>query len=89
MNKNDKDDVERCTFETIKDHRWSKEKTKNGNIHVLISWYGYEEVNWELMETIKKDDPVTLSKYAFGNNLIDEDIWKWASRYAKNFKKMN
>ena len=41
------------------------------------------------METIKKDDPVTLSKYAFGNNLIDEDIWKWASRYAKNFKKMN
>ena len=41
------------------------------------------------MEIIKKDDPVTLSEYAFGNNLIDKKIWKWASRYAKNFKKMN
>ena len=38
------------------------------------------------METIKKDDPVTLSKYAFGNNIIDKDIWKWASRYAKKLQ---
>ena len=71
LNKYDEDDVERWTFETINDHRWYKDKNQKGKIYVLISRDGYKEENWAPMEIINKDDPVTLAKYAFDNNIID------------------
>ena len=45
--------------------------------------------NWEPMDIIKKYDPVTLANYAFYNNLIYRNIWKWAKIYAKDVKKTN
>ena len=41
------------------------------------------------MDITKNDDSLTLSKYDFNINIIDNDIWKWTKRYAKNVKKMN
>ena len=88
LNKDDEDDVERWTFEEIKGHRWSKDKNRKGKVDVLISWKGYEEDSWEPMEVIKKDDPATLAKYAYDNELTDKTVWKWAKRYSKNIKKL-
>lgn len=88
LNKDEEDDVERWTFEEIKGHRWSKDKNRKGKVDVLISWKGYEEDSWEPMEVIKKDDPATLAKYAYDNDLTDKTVWKWAKRYSKNIKKL-
>ena len=80
LDKDDEDDVERLTFEEIKGHRWSKDKNRKGKVDILISWKGYEEDSWEPMEVIKKDDPATLAKYAYDNDLTDMTVWKWAKR---------
>ena len=40
------------------------------------------------MEVIKKDDPATLAKYAYDNDLTDKTVWKWTKRYSKNIKKL-
>ena len=37
--------------------------------------------------TIKADDPVTVSKYMEAKGLIDKPYLKWANRYLKNNKK--
>jgi hypothetical protein len=41
------------------------------------------------MEIIRKDDPVTLAKYADENNLTTQSMWKWTHRYVKNKKKLS
>ena len=56
---------------------------------MLISWDGHEGENWDPMKIITTDDPVNLENYAFDNNLIDKDIWKWAKQYKTNVKKTN
>ena len=70
INKDEEEDVERWTYESIDAHRWSKDPNRKGKVDVLISWEGYEEPTWEPMEIIKKDDPVTLAKYAIEKNLV-------------------
>ena len=52
-----------------------------------VKWAGYDDPTWEPMEVIKKDDPITLAKYAKEQNLLDYSIWKWARSYSKNEKK--
>lgn len=89
INKDDEDGVERWTFDTILGHRWSKDKNRKGKVDVQIKWDGYEEPTWEPMEILKKEDPITLAKYAEENNLLEQSIWKWAKRYVKNKKKFN
>ena len=88
LNEDDEEDVERWTFESIKAHRWSKDKKRKGKIDILLSWEGYEEETWEPMEVILKDDPVFVAKYAHDNNLTNKPLWKWAKRYTKNIKKL-
>ena len=85
-NRPDEDDEERWIFEKIISHRWSP--TSTGKIDVLVKWEGYEEPSWEPMEIMKKDDPVTLAKYAEENHLLNKSAWKWANRYVKNKKKV-
>ena len=36
---------------------------------------------------MRKDDPVTLAKYAKDNNLLNQRGWKWAKRIVKSNKK--
>ena len=88
LNKADEDGEERWTFDEVGGHRYSKNKKRKGKIDVLIRWDTGEE-SWEPMEWIKKDDPVTLAKYARDKGLLDKGPWKWAKRYAKDDKKLN
>jgi hypothetical protein len=41
------------------------------------------------MEMIKKDDPITLAKYARDKGLLNQNQWMWAKRYTKNDKVLN
>ncbi len=75
-------------FDEILDHKWSTNPDRHGKMDVLVKWTALgEQPTWEPMETIKKDDPVTLAGYAAKNNLLEKSIWKWAKRYVKNAKK--
>ena len=82
VNRDDEEDVERWTFDKILKHRDSPTKGRKG-IEVLVTWVGYEVPTWEPMEAIKKDDPVTLAKYAEEHDLLEKTTWKWAARCVK------
>jgi hypothetical protein len=82
VNRDDEEDVECWTFDKILKHRDSPTKGRKG-IEILVTWVGYEVPTWEPMEGIKKDDPVTLAKYAEEHDLLEKTAWKWAARYVK------
>jgi hypothetical protein len=88
-NRDDEDAVERWTYEKILHHRWSPDKGRKGKIDVQLKWAGYEDPTWEPMEMIKRDDPVTLAKYADEHHLTGQSMWKWTHRYIKNKQKLN
>ena len=86
INKDEEENVERWTYESIEEHRWSPNPDRKRKIDVLIKWDGYEEPTWEPMEVIKKDDPITLAKYSDEKGLTDQVKWNWARSYTKNRK---
>ena len=69
-------------FDKILKHWDSPTKGRKG-IEVLVTWVGYEVPTWEPMDAIKKDDPVTLAKYAEEHDLPEKTAWKWAAQYVK------
>ena len=87
INHKEEDGAELWEFDALLDHRWSKLPGRKGKIDVKVKWAGYDDPTWEPMEVIKKDDPITLAKYAKEQNLLDYSIWKWARSYSKNEKK--
>ena len=89
LNKYDKEYVGSCTFEEFKDHHYPNGNYRKGLIYVLISWDGYKEYTWVPMDTIKRDDTLTLEKHAICNGITDKSVWLWAKHYAKNAKKLN
>jgi hypothetical protein len=67
-------------FTEVKGHR------KIGNIwEVLMKWEDNTET-WELLSSVKKDDPVTLAKYAKENNLLEVPGWKRLQAYVQQGK---
>jgi len=76
LNKDDEADAERWTSEETKGHRWSKDKHEKGKVDVLTSWEGYEDDSWDPMEVVVKDNPATLVKYVYYNELTDEIVLK-------------
>ena len=56
-------------------------------MEVEVLWDTGEKM-WEPLNTMKADDPVTISKCVEKNGLIDQPYWKWANRYLKNKKKL-
>ncbi len=84
----EEDGIERWDFDKVLDHRPCNRDDCYTNIEVLVHWVGDYKPSWEPMENIRKDDPVTLAKYAEENNLLDLSRWTWAKRYVKNKKKM-
>jgi hypothetical protein len=83
LNREDEEDVERWSFQDILSHRRSKDKKRKGKMDLLIKWEEFDEPCWEPMEIFKKDDPVTLARYARDHNLLAGSTWKWANRYVK------
>ena len=81
LNRKNEEFSDYWAFQEILDHR-----TQNGIREVKVLW-DTGEVSWEPMDVIRKDDPVTLAKYAKDKNLENQAGWKWAKRYTKNQKK--
>ena len=62
----------------------TERKKRKWEVEVL---WDTREKTWEPMENVKRDDKLTLAKYAHDNNLVDTAGWKWARRLIKNPKK--
>ena len=75
------------------DKIWSYEKITGHRhlpckpIEVEVLWSNGEKT-WGKAMVIKKDDPITLAKYAHNNDLVSQPGWKWAKSYKINPEKM-
>lgn len=87
LNKDDEEKVDRWVFEDIVGHRPSKDV--KGGVEVEVKWQGFPETTWEPMSAIKKDDPVTLAKYALKHNLQTQARWKWVLKYKNQDSSSN
>ena len=81
--KDNQEVIQRWKYDSIKDHK-EKSSVGSGVIYMLIKWYTYEDKKWELMEVIKKDNPVKLSKYSVEKGQIDKTHCMWAKGYTRN-----
>jgi hypothetical protein len=59
---------------------------KGSKYSVLVEWET-GETNYEPLNAIAADDPVTCAEYAKKNNLLNTDGWKQFRRIAKSEKK--
>ena len=84
----EEDGIERWEFDTILNHRYTRDKDGKQILEVLVKWVGDWEPTWEPMATIKKDDPVTLAQYAYDRGLTNQQVWRWAKRYCKSEEKL-
>lgn len=71
------------SFKKIINHRTESQ----GKIMVEVLWDN-DEVSWEPLAVLRKDDPVTLASYASERKLLEQKGWKWARRIAKSEKKL-
>ena len=76
------DGTDLWTFSTVLDH-----KTENKQVHVKIQWDN-GDVTWEPLNSLRKDDPVTLAKYAHEKGITNERGWKWSHKINKRPKKL-
>ena len=58
------------SFKRILDHR----SGPYGRTEVQILW-DTDEVTWEPVEIIRKDDPITMAKYAKDKHLTEQQGW--------------
>ena len=70
------------TFSTVLDH-----KTENNQVQVKIQWDN-GDVTWEPLNSLRKDDPVTLAKYAHKKGITNKRGWKWSRKINKRPKKL-
>ena len=78
----DEEASDRWEIDKIIGHRWGKEKDRKGKIDINIKCKDYDDISWEPMEIIKKeDDPITLAKYTKANDLLEKQHWKLVKRY--------
>ena len=70
------------TFSEILSHK----KGPNNRLELEILWDN-GDVSWEPLANVRKDDPITLAKYAKDNNLLNQRGWSWARKIVKNNKK--
>ena len=70
------------TFSKILNHRTGPQ----GRIEVEVLW-DTNEATWEPLTTIRKDDPLTVAKYAKDRCLLEQRGWTWAKRLVTREKK--
>ncbi len=70
-------------FKEIRHHRF-----KDGKWEVRVLWEDGSET-WEPLSVIFADDPITVSRYAWNEDLLDTPGWKRCRPYAKSVKQMN
>jgi hypothetical protein len=86
LNHPSEDGTEVWTFQKILDHKITKQGNGKQEMKVKVLWDTGEET-WEPLDTMKKDDPVTIAQYVQEKGLKDKPFWKWANRYLKNPKR--
>ena len=69
------------SYEMITGHRHLPHKP----VEVQVLWSNGEQT-WEKAMAIKKDDLITLAKYAHNNDLVGQPGWKWAKSYKINLE---
>ena len=75
---NQEENAELYSFQRILDH-----KTEKGVWQLKILWSNDEET-WEPIKTIKTSVPLTVSRYAQENNLVNKKGFKWCKRHHHN-----
>ena len=63
-------------------------KYKGSSYNVLVDWDDKTQT-WEPLNTMAKQDPVTLARYAYDNGLLNEPGWKFLRRTAKRQRFLN
>ena len=62
-------------------------RRKNNQVQVKIQWDN-GDVTWEPLNNLRKDDPVTLAKYAHKKGITNKRGWKWSRKINKHPKKL-
>ena len=81
--KEEEKDTDVWTYEEFTGHR----KVGRGPWEVEVLWTTGEKT-WEKVGAMRKDDPLTLARYARDNNLLGQEGWKWAEAYRANPTRM-
>jgi hypothetical protein len=68
---------------TSSDRHW-----KGSSYNLEIEWEN-GEISYEPLTLIKDDDPITVSKYAMENNMLELPGWRSLKRYARRQKKLS
>ena len=63
-------------------------KYKGSSYNVLVDWDDKTQT-WEPLNTMAKQDSVTLARYAYDNGLLNEPGWKFLRRTAKRQRFLN
>ena len=63
-------------------------KYKGSSYNILVDWDDKTQT-WEPLNTMAKQDPVTLARYAHYNGLLNEPGWKFLRRSAKRQRFLN
>ena len=78
-------------FRDIVAHEGPLESTdpnhKGSKYNVMVEWDS-DEVTYEPLTVISKDDPITCAVYAKKHDLLDTTGWKHLKRYAKTSKRL-
>ncbi len=68
-------------------HRKVQHKeTKCWSWQVQVLWDN-DDKTWEPAHVVRKDDPLSMVKYAHDNKLVNTNGWKWAKKYKKLIKR--
>ena len=71
------------SFKRILDHR----SGPYGRTEVQILW-DTDEVTWEPVEIVRKDDPITVARYAKDKHLTEQRGWTWAKKIVERENKL-
>ena len=63
-------------------------KYKGSSYNVLVDWDDKTQM-WEQLNTMAKQDPATLARYAHDNGLLNEPGWKILHHIAKRQRFLN
>ena len=60
---------------------------KTENNQVQIKWDN-SNITWEPLKSLRKNDPVTLAKYAHDKGITNKCRWKWSCKLNKQPQKL-
>ncbi len=62
------------------DRKVQHKGTKRWKWQVQVLWDN-DEKTWKPVHVVRKDDPLSMVKYAHDNKLVKTNGWKWVRKY--------